>query len=120
MNAFISLAAIVTFSAQFLFLYNFIHSLIKGKRASLNPWQSNTLEWTTPVVPGHGNWPGEIPAVYRWPYDYSKPGAKDDFIPQNVPYSQTPESNLPHEKELISLEKAIEAQNFNDQFKQPH
>ena len=120
MNAFISLAAIVTFSAQFLFLYNFVHSLIKGKRASLNPWQSNTLEWTTPVVPGHGNWPGEIPAVYRWPYDYSKPGAKDDFIPQNVPYSQTPESNLPHEKELISLEKAIEAQNFNDQVKQPH
>jgi len=120
MNSFISLAAIFTFTAQWVFIYNFVNSLIRGKAASQNPWKSNTLEWTTPVVPGHGNWPGEIPAVYRWPYDYSKPGAKDDFIPQNVPYSQTPESNLPHENELISLEREIEAQNLNDQFKQPH
>jgi cytochrome c oxidase subunit 1 len=120
MNAFISLAAIFTFAAQWVFIYNFVNSLIRGRRATQNPWKSNTLEWTTPIVPGHGNWPGEIPAVYRWPYDYSKPGAKDDFIPQNVPYSQTLESNLPHENELISLEKEIEAQNLNDQFKQPH
>ena len=120
MNSFITIAAIVTFSAQFLFLFNFVYSLFRGKRSSQNPWDSNTLEWTTPVRPKHGNWPGEIPAVYRWPYDYSKPGAKNDFIPQNVPYSQTPESNLPHENELIGLEKEIEAQNLNDQFNQPH
>ncbi len=120
MNAFISLAAIFTFVAQWLFIYNFVNSLIRGKKSPQNPWKSNTLEWTTPIQPGHGNWPGEIPAVYRWPYDYSKPGAKDDFIPQNVPYSQTPESNLPHENELIGMEKEIEGQNLNDQFKQPH
>jgi cytochrome c oxidase subunit 1 len=47
---------------------------------------------------------GEIPAVYRWPYDYSKPGAKDDFIPQTIPYSETPESNFPNENEMIKLE----------------
>jgi cytochrome c oxidase subunit 1 len=47
---------------------------------------------------------GEIPSVYRWPYDYSKPGAKEDFIPQHIPFSETPESNLPHENELIKLE----------------
>jgi cytochrome c oxidase subunit 1 len=58
--------------------------------------------------------------VYRWSYDYSKPGAKEDFIPQNVPYSQTLESNFPHENELISTEKVIESQNFNDQFKSSH
>ncbi len=120
MNSFISLAAIFTFAAQWVFIYNFVNSLIRGKKSPQNPWKSNTLEWTTPINPGHGNWPGEIPAVYRWPYDYSKPGAKDDFIPQNVPYSQTPESNLPHENELIGLEKEIEAQNLNDQFNQPH
>ena len=120
MNAFISLAAIFTFTAQWIFIYNFVHSLFWGRKSPQNPWKSNTLEWTAPIQPAHGNWPGEIPAVYRWPYDYSKPGAKDDFIPQNVPYSQTPESNLPHENELISLEKEIEAQNLNDQFKQPH
>jgi cytochrome c oxidase subunit 1 len=68
------------------------------------------LEWTTPRVPGHGNWPGEIPKVYRWPYDYSKPGAEEDFIPQTVPFSQTMESNLPHENDEIALEKEMEAE----------
>ncbi|WP_247235865.1 cbb3-type cytochrome c oxidase subunit I [Telluribacter sp. SYSU D00476] len=120
LNAFVTIAAIFTFLAQWIFVWNFFYSMFKGKLASKNPWQSNTLEWTTPVVPGHGNWPGEIPAVYRWPYDYSKPGAKEDFIPQTVPHSQTPESNLPHENEEIAIEKDIEAQNFNDQFKNAH
>jgi cytochrome c oxidase subunit 1 len=120
LNMFITAAAILTFVAQILFLWNFFASIFTGKRASKNPWNSTTLEWTTPVVPGHGNWPGEIPAVYRWSYDYSKPGAAEDFIPQNVPYSQTLESNLPHENEQIKMEAEIEAQNFNDQFKNAH
>ena len=107
LNMFVSVAAIITFAAQFIFLFNFFYSMFRGRRASLNPWKSNTLEWTTPLNPGHGNWPGEIPAVYRWPYDYSKPGAPDDFIPQTVPLSATPESNLPHEQELVKLEKEI-------------
>jgi cytochrome c oxidase subunit 1 len=109
LNAFISIAAILTFSAQAIFFWNFFYSMFKGKKATQNPWNSTTLEWTTPVIAGHGNWPGEIPAVYRWPYDYSKPGAAADFIPQNVPYSATPESNLPEENEEIATEKAIES-----------
>jgi cytochrome c oxidase subunit I len=116
MNMFISVAAICTFFGQFVFLYNFIYSIFWGEKAPQNPWRSNTLEWTTPIMPGHGNWEGTIPAVYRWPYDYSKPGAPEDFIPQNIPHSQTPESNLPHENDFIAMEKEIEAQNFNDQF----
>ncbi|GAB3279333.1 cbb3-type cytochrome c oxidase subunit I [Larkinella harenae] len=120
LNVFISVAAFLTAGAQLIFLYNFFYNLFWGEKAPQNPWQANTLEWTTPVEPGHGNWPGEIPPVYRWPYDYSKPGAAQDFIPQNVPYSFTPKSNLPHENELIKQEKAIETQNFNDQFKQHH
>ncbi|MDN5211125.1 cbb3-type cytochrome c oxidase subunit I [Fulvivirgaceae bacterium BMA12] len=105
LNMFVSAAAIITFGSQFIFVFNFIFSIFKGRKATLNPWRSNTLEWTTPRVPGHGNWPGEIPTVYRWPYDYSKPGAEEDFIPQTVPYSETPESNLPHENELIDQEE---------------
>lgn len=104
LNTFISIAAIVTFVAQFIFLFNFFYSMYRGKRATLNPWNSNTLEWTTPLNPGHGNWPGAIPAVHRWPYDYSKPGAKEDFIPQTVPFSETPESNLPHEAKQVTEE----------------
>ncbi|MFY0654140.1 MAG: cbb3-type cytochrome c oxidase subunit I [Cyclobacteriaceae bacterium] len=101
LNMFVSIAAILTFGAQFIFLLNFFYSIFRGKKAPANPWNSNTLEWTTPRVPKHGNWPGEIPHVHRWAYDYSKPGAKEDFIPQTVPYSETPESNLDHEKEII-------------------
>jgi cytochrome c oxidase subunit 1 len=100
LNKFISAAAILAFFGQFVFIFNFFYSIWRGRRATENPWNSTTLEWTTPIVPGHGNWPGEIPAVYRWPYDYSKPGAETDFIPQNVPYSQTASSNLPYEREL--------------------
>jgi cytochrome c oxidase subunit I len=104
LNMLVSVAAIVTLSAQFIFLFNFFYSMFRGRLAPANPWNATTLEWTTPRNPQHGNWPGEIPSVYRWPYDYSKPGAKDDFIPQTIPYSETPESNLPHENELIKLE----------------
>ncbi len=99
LNTYVSIAAIITFGAQFIFVFNFFYSMWRGQRAPENPWKSNTLEWTTPIEPGHGNWPGEIPAVHRWPYDYSKPGAKEDFIPQHIPYSDTPESNMPHEEE---------------------
>ena len=99
LNEFISIAAIMVFLAQFIFIFNFFYSMFRGRVATLNPWKSNTLEWTTPLHPGHGNWPGAIPTVYRWPYDYSKPGAADDFIPQTVPFSATPESNFPHEQD---------------------
>ncbi|SFG46593.1 cytochrome c oxidase subunit I [Pontibacter chinhatensis] len=99
LNTFISIAAIFGFFAQFIFLFNFLYSIWRGRRASANPWHSNTLEWTTPVNPGHGNWPGPLPVVYRWPYDYSKPGAPEDYIPQTVPYAETASSNLPHDRD---------------------
>ena len=70
LNMFVSVAAFITFAAQAIFLFNFFYSMYRGRKAILNPWSSNTLEWTTPLHPGHGNWPGEIPTVYRWPYDY--------------------------------------------------
>ena len=95
LNVFVSYAALITFGAQFILLFNFFYSMFRGKKANENPWRSNTLEWTTPINPGHGNWDGPIPKVERWAYDYSKTGSKEDFIPQNIPYSKTPESNLP-------------------------
>lgn len=109
LNSFVTIAAIITFSSQLIFAFNFFYSMWYGRRASANPWRSNTLEWTTPAEPGHGNWPGAIPTVYRWPYDYSKPGAIEDYIPQNIPYSMTPSSNLPHENELVDREKDDDA-----------
>lgn len=84
LNMFISTAAIIGFLAQMLFVYNYFNSMYKGKVAKRNPWRSNTLEWTVPLKPGHGNWPGEIPPVYRWPYDYSRPDVDKDFLPQTI------------------------------------
>lgn len=84
LNEFISVVAMIVFAAQLLFVFNFFYSIFKGRKVKdPNPWKANTLEWTTPINPGHGNWPGEIPEVHRWAYDYSKDGK--DFIPQNVP-----------------------------------
>ena len=93
-NVIVSAFAILGGLAQFIFAFNFFYSMYRGKKSSQNPWKSNTIEWTAPVEHLHGNWPGEIPTVYRWPYDYGKPGAEDDFIPQTTPFSETKESNL--------------------------
>ena len=71
--------SVITFFAlsgavfQLIFLFNFFYSIFKGTKSVQNPWRSNTLEWTAPIERMHGNWPGEIPHVHRWPYDYSKP-----------------------------------------------
>jgi cytochrome c oxidase subunit 1 len=84
LNKFISTVAMVVFAVQLLFVFNFFYSIFKGRRVTTtNPWEATTLEWTTPINPGHGNWPGEIPEVHRWAYDYGKDGR--DFIPQTEP-----------------------------------
>ncbi len=84
-NVLITTFALIGGAFQLVFLYNFVVSIFYGKKAEMNPWRSNTLEWTAPVEHMHGNWPGEIPEVHRWPYDYSNPSHEDDFVPQNVP-----------------------------------
>jgi cytochrome c oxidase subunit 1 len=84
-NVLITFFAIAGALAQLVFLYNFFYSIFRGKQAPQNPWNSNTLEWTAPVKHLHGNWPGALPVVHRWPYDYSKPGKEKDFVPQTVP-----------------------------------
>jgi cytochrome c oxidase subunit 1 len=94
-NVIITCFALVGGVFQLVFLYNFFSSIFYGKRTVQNPWRSTTLEWTAPVEHIHGNWPGEIPHVHRWPYDYSKPGWEDDFVPQTVPM-QPGEEQLHH------------------------
>jgi len=85
-NIWISIAAICVASVQLLFLYNLYRSATRGKPAGGNPWGATTLEWqTSDTPPTHGNFGKELPSVYRWAYDYSVPGAEEDFIPQNVP-----------------------------------
>jgi len=95
LNSFITVVAIVVGVSQLLLIYNLARSTFKGEKADANPWQATSLEWQTPTTPpGHGNWGPEQPKVYRWAYDFSVPGAKHDFIPQNLPDSDVP---LEHE-----------------------
>ena len=86
LNAFISIMAFIVGFAQVVFLFNLIWSIRHGKEAGSNPWRATTLEWQTEhTPPQHGNFGKQLPIVYRWAYDYSVPGAKEDFIAQNDP-----------------------------------
>jgi cytochrome c oxidase subunit 1 len=93
LNVIITIFAIIAALGQVVFLFNFFYSIYRGPKAPQNPWNSTTLEWTTPEEHLHGNWPGALPVVHRWPYDYSKPGSDVDFIPQNVPLADGEEEH---------------------------
>ena len=69
--------------AQIPFIINFFWAIFGGARAAENPWESTTLEWAAPSPPPHGNF-AVTPTVYRDPYEYSVPGAKQDYSPQFV------------------------------------
>jgi cytochrome c oxidase subunit 1 len=83
-NVFITISALGLGLAQIPFVVNFFWSLFAGKKADRNPWKANTLEWVAPSPPPHGNFDA-IPVVYRGPYEYSVPGASEDYLPQNRP-----------------------------------
>ena len=83
-NTFITVAAMVVFALQVLFVINFFYSMYRGKKMTTqNPYNATTLEWTSPIEHIHGNWPGELPTTHRWAYDYGKDGI--EFIPQTTP-----------------------------------
>ncbi|GGJ35178.1 cytochrome c oxidase subunit I [Neoroseomonas lacus] len=92
LNAFISVMALIVGAAQIVFLFNLAWSIRRGRSAGDNPWNAASLEWQTPQTPPpHGNWGQDLPVVYRWAYDYSVPGAAQDFIPQNQPPAKAAE-----------------------------
>jgi cytochrome c oxidase subunit 1 len=91
LNVFITVMALIVGAAQLVFVFNLIWSIRHGKPSGGNPWRATTLEWQTPETPpAHGNFGRELPVVYRWAYDYSVPGAPEDFIPQNQPGPNPP------------------------------
>jgi cytochrome c oxidase subunit 1 len=81
---FITIAAMITISAQLLFLFNLFYSMFAGEKASENPWHATTLEWSIPSPPPFDNFAGVVPSVYRGPYEFSVPGSTDDYIPQHL------------------------------------
>jgi cytochrome c oxidase subunit 1 len=86
LNIFITVAALTVGVAQVMFIFNILWSVRHGKPSGPNPWRAASLEWQTEhTPPHHGNWGEHLPLVYRWAYDYSVPGAPEDFIAQNDP-----------------------------------
>ncbi len=111
-NKLITVSAIVGGFAQLLFLYNFFVNIFRGKKADQNPWLSNTLEWTAPIdVRLHGNWPNELPTVYRGPHEYSRPDRELDYFPQNEPDENAPEVFEPVVKIESPKEEEVPAEN---------
>jgi cytochrome c oxidase subunit 1 len=84
-NVIITVGAIGLGLSQIPFAINFVMSMFTGRKAPMNPWNANTLEWTAPSPPPHLNWGEKLPTVHRGPYEYSDPDAKDDFLPQTHP-----------------------------------
>ena len=94
LNEFITVVALIVGFAQLVFLFNLVWSAYKGRVSGRNPWRATTLEWQTPdFPPRHGNWGPTQPVVYRWAYDYSVPGADQDFLPQNLAPDQVTADN---------------------------
>jgi cytochrome c oxidase subunit 1 len=89
---FVTVSAFVTATAQLIFLFNFFWSLWKGERAGDNPWEATTLEWVIPSPPPFDNFAGNVPVVYRGAYEFSVPGAPEDFIMQTTPDTEIPEA----------------------------
>jgi cytochrome c oxidase subunit I len=83
LQRFITWMAFATAAAQVVFLWNFSWSLKRGEKAVRNPWKATTLEWITVSPPPHDNFAGEYPRVYRGPYEFSVPGAAEDFVMQS-------------------------------------
>jgi len=94
-NVFITMSAFLLLLSQVPFVVNFFWSLFAGKQADENPWQANTLEWSAPSPPPHGNF-GAIPEVYRGPYEYSSPEVREDFLPQDRRLATEPSAARGH------------------------
>ena len=92
-NSIITFFALAGAVFQVVFLFNFFYSIFKGTKTTKNPWKSTTLEWDTPIERIHGNWPGDLPTVHRWAYDYSRPDSEEDFVPQTIPLKEGEEEH---------------------------
>ena len=84
-HKFMTIAALITGAAQLIFLFNVFWSMFKGEKASVNPWEATSLEWTVASPPPWDNFAGKHPVVYHGPYEYGVPGAAKDYVMQDSP-----------------------------------
>lgn len=76
LNTFATWSAIVMGFAQIIFVINFVHAVFfKKEKASDNPWEVGTLEWTIPSPAPHFNFK-DIPVVKCGPHELGNPNIK--------------------------------------------
>ncbi|MHC4392039.1 MAG: cytochrome c oxidase subunit I [Planctomycetota bacterium] len=91
LNEFMTISALLLGAAQLIFIFNFLWTLAFGEKVEGNVWEATTLEWTdTPNPPGHGNFIGDLPRVYRGPYEYASPLVTEDYLPQSRNLEENP------------------------------
>lgn len=76
LNTFVTISALTMGAAQIFFVINFIYSMYWGPKASQNPWEVGTLEWTIPSPAPHYNF-DVIPVVKCGPHEFANPNLKD-------------------------------------------
>ncbi len=84
-HKFITIAALLTGAAQFIFLFNLIWSRFKGPVASENPWEATSLEWSTTSPPPFDNFAGRHMVVFNGPNEYGVQNNGTDFVMQVSP-----------------------------------
>ena len=87
LHRFITVAALVTGAAQFIFLFNLFRSMFAGEKAGANPWNATSLEWVTGRTRSLGS---AAILVSHGPYEYGETSTERDFVLQ----SERPEVNL--------------------------
>ncbi len=95
LNQFMTISAYVLGLAQLILAGNLAWSLFRGPKTVDNPWEANTLEWTTGSPPPLHNF-HTIPTIYRGPYEYSSPLVPEDWLPQSRYLDgEKPEQKMP-------------------------
>jgi cytochrome c oxidase subunit 1 len=84
LHKFITIAALATGAVQLVFLFNLLWSLVRGERASANPWKATSLEWTMSSPPSIGNF-AELPTVFHGAYEFGETNVGRDFVLQSDP-----------------------------------
>ncbi len=105
MNQLVSYVAFTLFFGQIFFIYNFIHSVFRGRQAPANPWEVGTLEWSIPSPPPHHNY-DVIPTVLHGPHEFNNPKVKGkDWLGQ---WEEIPDAGYREPAERPELAKAGE------------
>jgi cytochrome c oxidase subunit 1 len=83
-NILATYGALCLFAAPGVLVINVLWAWLAGARAPRNPWDAATLEWSALSPPPHLNWGPSLPVVHRGAYEYSVPGAHEDWLPQTL------------------------------------